>query len=379
MNTFNINPLDVSGAIGRQRENANYLRDSINNGIVNVGKGLDMWAKDKRQWQDTMEQRRYQRERDALADKRYEENLAYQRQRDAIADARYAQEQARIEQERQEMRDAMNLDKAMVNQNFYNQNPNNYDIDFDSEEQFLNDLENGSDIDNMPSIAYGQDRNRMIQRLKTMNGTPSDFANYKTFDNRPYADSFAAQQSQMEMDARNSNIPYDPYAKLRKYGDAAIMYFNAMNNARSPEAYNSYRNALTSIINQHEMSEMTRLERLNDEKDAAKSRIQDLEMERLKYENLGYVNPEWKARIEQAKSNFERKYGEKYDSSDNVGLQAGIEQKGANNAAYQAKKSKDLAEVVAYAQRFSNPAYRKSRIEHMMDARGYKNFKYDGE
>jgi len=374
MNVNTFQPLDFSGMIGKQNQNASYLRDSINNGIKDVGNSIDTWQKDKRQWENLLAQQKYQQERDAIADKRYQEQQRYQHGRDALLDARYNTELMRTLGKEQARQDAMLKSQQMMRDRLLTPVRQNPDIDWENEEQFINGLENGSDIENMPSVASGMDYSGMQGRVKNMTASPSDYANFKNFDNRKYVEDYNNQNGVMEYEADNAVFgDNDPYAKIRQYGDAAVMYFQLAQNASNPDDYNAYVNAFNNIVTQKQMNDKLYGQRVSDEQSAFEDKIMTMQNEGLKYGMAN--NPQWIANLENLKAQYERKFGVPYDSSKNVGLQAGQEQIAENNNARQIKYNNTLAEAQRRAEKLVGTSMYNYAIQKYMNENGYPKFR----
>lgn len=155
-----------------------------------------------------------------------------------------------------------------------------------------------------------------------------------------YMNQWEGEQRQAESDARMQKT-YDAMDSMKasivgqygddigeEYGPNARMAYRAMLDAEDPQTFNAYMNMFNNIVVARDSSDRIQAQQRIDNQNADINTIQD-------YENLGLANgkmndPNFQAMLSNMKARFENKWGMPYDSSSNVGYQAGMKQKELN-------------------------------------------------
>lgn len=229
MKQFNFNAPQYGSFGQRQDKYIEGLKQGVGTLARTPVNAYNAWKAeetDKRKWDNMLEQQRYQRERDSIADERYN---AEQR--------RIEDELRRQQDERQARYNAM-----MANKEFMRQR---YGVgDYEAQDRELDD------IDNAASIQYGREVNGARTRARNLVASPYDYDVMRATPSDFVGNGRFAQPSP------NGN----PYANLEKYGEGAVMAAAMMENASNPEDYNAAYNYLMSVISQHNQAEQGRQE-----------------------------------------------------------------------------------------------------------------------
>lgn len=241
MRQYNFNAPQYTSFGQRQDQYIEGLKQGAGTLARTPVNAYNAWKTDednKRKWDNMLEQQKYQRERDSIADERY-----------SVEQRRIEDELRRKNERERAAYEAMAMNKAFMRQRYGVGDWESQDRDLEDIDRSMEDIENGG-FDNYASIQYGRAVNGAKTRARNlvandgdyemMKATPSDFVGNGRF----------AQPSP------NGN----PYASLEKYGEGAVMAAAMMENASNPEDYNAAYNYLMSTIIQHDQAEQGRQE-----------------------------------------------------------------------------------------------------------------------
>lgn len=254
MREFNFQGVNYGGLGQRQDRYFDGLKQGINTIAETPVKAYNSWKAeedDKRKWDNLLEQQRYQRGRDAIADERYN-----------VEQRRIEEELRRQQEERQARYNAMMANKEFMRQRYGVGDYEAQDRELDDIDRSMDDFENGSYIDDAASIQYGRSVNGARTRARNLVASDSDYEMMKATPDDFVGNGRFAQPSP------NGN----PYANLEKYGEGAVMAAAMMENASNPEDYNAAYNYLMSVISQYNQAEQGRQEI---ERDRAIARADD--------------------------------------------------------------------------------------------------------
>lgn len=242
MKQYNFNAPQYGSFGQRQDQYIEGLKKGVGTLAETPVKAYNAWKADednKRKWDNLLEQQRYQRERDSIADERYN-----------VEQSRIEEELRRQKEERQARYNAMMANKAFMRQRYGVGDYEAQDRELDDIDRSMADIENGSYIDNAARIQYGREVNGARTRARNLVASPYDYDVMRATPSDFVGNGRFAQPSP------NGN----PYANLEKYGEGAVMAAAMMENATNPEDYNASFNYLMSVISQHNQAEQSRQE-----------------------------------------------------------------------------------------------------------------------
>lgn len=220
----------------------NQSLDGLSNGFGNIASGIgrayDSYKADeenRRKWDEMLEEKRYQRERDRIEDERRAKEQEYiDSERRRMAEEREARYKG--------FRSAQDAARDYWSRG-------GESVDWDAEDRSLDDLHLGyetGNVDSAPGVQYGSGLNGARTRARNLVASGSDYDMIRSSSGQYTPGGFVGASNG---NSEQANVGYDD---ISKYGAGAAMAYQMMMNASNPEDYYAAQNQLNSIINQHE-------------------------------------------------------------------------------------------------------------------------------